>query len=164
MAYKQKGGSPFHRNFGIGKSPLELNEVYIDGIPQGTGEEAMKLGKDAEKNKTEAIEALDQEPLQYINARGGGNAINEGTTTAAEILAQEKINAKNEQIANQKVTYTDQDAIDRINDSRGNFSSPITTEQLVDEDKRKKELLRKVNAGGAYSPHTGTNYYGYVEE
>jgi hypothetical protein len=48
MAYKQKSGSPFHRNFGIGKSPLENLEVKQGDRSYGTGEKAQQMGLDME--------------------------------------------------------------------------------------------------------------------
>ena len=49
MAYKQKSGSPFQRNFGIGKSPMKLAGNWVtgeDGIPvQISKGEVRKHGK-----------------------------------------------------------------------------------------------------------------------
>ena len=62
MAYKQKSGSPFQRNFGIGASPIKRADVYIGGENKGTGDEARKLGL-AQETKNKEREALNEKRI-----------------------------------------------------------------------------------------------------
>ena len=55
MAFKQKSGSPFQRNFGIGNSPVKdmKKGVEIDGLPHNTNSEDKtgKLSEDHDERK-----------------------------------------------------------------------------------------------------------------
>jgi len=55
MAFKQKSGSPFQRNFGVGNSPVKdmKKGVEIDGLPHNTNSEDKtgKLSEDHDERK-----------------------------------------------------------------------------------------------------------------
>ena len=182
MAYKQKSGSPFRRNFGIGKSPLEAKpktheEVYgpgdpnepkekaplemaspvkmldviVDGVNYGTGPEAMAIGKAAESKREAGVRN------EYIST-GGGENYKLGNYTAEEEASVKDMEAKNAQAlkdSEMEIEYTDQDAIDRINNSWGLQSQQLTpgagaTPRMI----KKAKLLKGVREGKSYKPNT----------
>ena len=112
-------------------SPAKLREVYINGelVAEGGGKgpEAVAAGKKAEEERA----AAKATPTPTTGVVDSGMSPSEKKN--ARIRELEAENLATEETANQKVTYTGQDAHDRIDASDMSHSEKVEEHNKVDK-------------------------------
>ena len=172
MAYKQKSGSPFQRNFGIGKSPLEAKPTPKELVGSKPDLEATKekytplemaspmkrndvyidgenIGSGPEAIATGLAKEKEVNKARNTEFSSTGRLADGsigGGLTEEEVLAQEAENAENERLSGVQVSYDKQDAIDRINmNSKGMVSGDVKS--------ARRAILKSEREGGTSKYH-----------